>query len=144
MGAGYSSPWVSLKQGLGLLKGQHSAPEETRGHLLKGTGCWLRWLAAVQGAGPRLLASSQCSWQTQLLPHPCPEPARGARDRCHMALMCTQHLGTQCATSACPGVCLASRGHSTLQMSAPFGKERGGGPQVPVRGMGPHHGLSHG
>lgn len=38
-----------------------------------------------------------------------------------------------------PGVCLASGGHTTLQMAAPFVKEQSGGPQVPVQGMGTHH-----
>lgn len=107
----------------------------------KAQGCWLRWLSAVQGAGPRLLASSQCSWQTQLLPHPSPEPARGARARCHLVLVCTQRLGTHRAPGA-PALALPGLGgHSTLQIPAPFGKEWAGDPQVPLQGMG--HWLSH-
>lgn len=78
-----------------LLEGHEDTSSEAQ-------GCWLCWLGAIQGAGPQLLARSCCSWQTQLLPHPSPCPAPGARDCCHMVLLCTQSLGTHSVPGALP------------------------------------------
>lgn len=82
------------------------------------------------------------------LPHPSPYLTSStciyASNCCHVVLVCTQQLGMSntggalTQWTAWPG-----EGPKTLQPSALFYKEQGGGHQVPSPGVGTPHCLPH-